>query len=116
MPMTFAEVSDYMLSLPGVVAATHYGTPSFRARTKFLTRLKEDGESLAIHLGFDEREMLLEADPDSFYLTDHYRNYPMVLVRLAKVEAGTLKRLLLQYWLQVALKRDVAAYQAGVSA
>lgn len=113
MPMTFAEVGDYLLTLPGVVAGTHYGTPSFKVGKRFLTRLKEDGETLAIRIGFDEREMLMEVDPDSFYLTDHYRNYPAVLVRLANVEAATLKRLLLQSWRAVALKRMLAAYDAG---
>ena len=30
---------------------------------------------------FGEREILVEGEPETFYFTEHYRNYPMVLVR-----------------------------------
>jgi len=110
-PIAFDEVRAYLLSLPGVEEGPCYGTPGFRVRGKLIARLKEDGDSLVVRLSFDERDMLMEADPDAFYITDHYRNWPSVLVRLSKVEPGTLKRLLLQYWREAAPKKLVAAYE-----
>ena len=42
----------------------------------------------------ERREELLAADPDTYYLTDHYRNYPWILVRLPIVHADALRDLL----------------------
>ena len=88
-----------------------HGTPGFRVGRRFLSRLKEDGDSLVVRIGMDEREMLMEAEPETFYLTDHDRDYPAVLVRLSSVEPGTLKRLLAQYWREAAPKRLVKAFE-----
>ena len=98
------------LALPGVVEATSYGTPSLKIGRKLLVRLKEDGETLVVKLGFDERDMLMEADPEAFFVTEHYRNYPSVLVSLAKVHAPTLRRLIEQAWREAAPKRLVQSF------
>ena len=95
------------LELPGVEEGTSYGTTAWRVRKKFLARMKEDGESLAIRMEFGEREILLEGEPQVFYITDHYRNYPMVLVRLPKVDDDELRRLFEQAWRRFAPKRLV---------
>lgn len=47
---------------------------------------------------FDQRAELLAADPKTYYLKDHYVNYPVVLVRLTHVHADTLRDLLLMGW------------------
>src|SRR4051812_20400612 len=83
-PVTFDTVRDLALALPGVVEGTSYGTPALRVKTKFLARLREDGDSVAFRVGFDERDMLMAAKPDTFFITDHYRGYPAVLLRLSK--------------------------------
>jgi hypothetical protein len=36
----------------------------------------------------------MEINPDAFFITDHYRGYPMLLVRLAAVEEDDLRDLL----------------------
>ena len=103
------------LALPGVEEGLSYGTPALRVGKKLLARLKEDGETLVLKIGFDEREMLMEAEPASFFITDHYRGYPSVLVRLANVHPATLARLLEQAWREAAPKRllQKRAEQAG---
>jgi hypothetical protein len=97
------------LALPGVVEGTSYGTPAFKVGGKLLARLREDGESLVIRIGFLEREVLMRADPETFYITDHYLNYPAMLVRLPRVRAAKLRELLEQAWRLVAPKRLVHA-------
>ena len=77
---------------------TSYGTPALHVRKKFLARLKEDGESVAIKIDFPDRDVLLELDPAAFYLTDHYRPYPAMLVRLRQVRVDLLEQLLEQAW------------------
>ena len=59
-------------------------------------RLREDGESLAIKIDFLERDVLMEADHEAFYITDHYLNYPMMLVWLSSVRRDLLREILEQ--------------------
>src|SRR5689334_20730225 len=93
--MTYAELTDILLKWQLVEAATSYGTPSFKVKGKLLTRLKEDGDSLIIKgVEPDERVMLCEAFPDLYYFTDHYRDYPMVLIRLSRADAETVTSML----------------------
>jgi len=95
------------LSFAGVEEGTSYGTLAFRVSKKFLCRMKEDGESLAIRMDFAEREMLIEGEPATFYITDHYRNYEMVLIHLSKVHPEELTRIFSNAWRQYAGKRSL---------
>jgi hypothetical protein len=54
--------------------------------------------TLAVRIGFDTRDELMAADPDVYYLTDHYVNYPAVLVRLSRVQRDSLRDLLGMAW------------------
>lgn len=106
--MTFDALRRQGLRLPGVEAGTSYGTPALKVKGKFLLRLREDGETVAVKVPFDERDLLLAADPEVFYLTDHYRGYPAILVRLSAVRPDQLDDLLELAWRFVAPKRLLA--------
>jgi hypothetical protein len=95
---TWARLCRSALKLPGVVQGTSYGTPALHVGKRFLARLKEDGESVAIKIGFADRDLLLEMDPRAFYLTDHYRPYPAMLIRLKEVRTDMLERIIEQAW------------------
>jgi hypothetical protein len=56
--------------------------------------------------------MLIEADPETFYVTDHYKSYPYVLIRLSRAEAGTVERLLERQWRAGAPKKLLKAWDA----
>ncbi len=103
--MKLDAVRRIALALPGVVEGTSYGTPAFRVQGKFLARLREDGETLAVRLDFEEREVLMRADPEKFFITDHYRNHPAVLVRLAAVDEDELAEVLESAWRARASRR-----------
>ena len=94
MSVTFDAVREFALSLPNVEEGTSYGTPAFRAGGQFFVRLREDGDSLVVPASFEERAELLAEDPDTYYITDHYLNYPYVLVRLSRVNMDALRDLL----------------------
>jgi len=66
--VNFNTVRAVALSLPGVEEGTCYRTPAFRVRGKSLLRLREDGESLAVKIGMDERDLLIQADPHVFFI------------------------------------------------
>jgi hypothetical protein len=66
-----ATLRKLALSFPGVEEGTSYGTMAWRVRKSFIARVKEDGESIAIRMEFGEREILMEGEPETFFITDH---------------------------------------------
>jgi hypothetical protein len=112
--LTFAQVRRMMLSFPGVVEGPCYGTPGFRVGKKFLSRLHQAGDSMVLKVGsIDERDMLLYADPKVFHITEHYRNYPALLVRIATVEPSILRAMIERNWRALATKKMLAAFEAN---
>jgi hypothetical protein len=109
----FQRVRELALALPGVEEGTSYGTPAFRVKGKFFVRLKEDNESMVLKTDFFERDHLLESDPGVFYTTDHYRGYPSVLVRFARVDEAQLRALLTDAWRRLAPARVVREFDAA---
>ncbi len=106
--VTLADLHELAVSFPGVEEGPCYGTPGFRVRGKFLGRLWEDGDVLALRTDLDTQEMLLSADPDTYFLTDHYRGYPAILIRLRSVKRAELARLFEAAWRARAPRRLVA--------
>lgn len=111
--VTFAVARRLALSLPGVEEGTCYGTPGFRVKGKFMARVWEDGETLVVKCGDDERDIWMQIDPDTFFVTDHYRGYPAVLVRLPLVDPAALREVLEQAWRLNAPKKLVAERDGG---
>ena len=96
--MTWEDVGRVACELPGVEASTSYGTPAYKVKKALLVRLKEDGASIVLFRSFDEKEFLLEAAPEVFFQTDHYKNYPALLAHLDTLEAAELRRILTDTW------------------
>jgi len=82
--VTFDTVREIALALDGVEDGTSYGTTALKWKKKLMVRLREDGDVVFV-VGFDNAEILMQADPQTFYTTDHYRGYPMVLARMSRV-------------------------------
>ena len=100
--MTFEELTKILLAWPHVQASSSYGTPAFKVAGKLLTRLKEDGDSIVLRgVADDERATLVAADPDAYYFTDHYRNYPIVLVRLSACDRDAVVERLRRTYLDI---------------
>lgn len=100
--ITFDTVREIGLRLPDVEDGTAYGSPALKVHGKMFTcvpthRSAEPG-SLAIRIDFEQREELMAADPDAYYLPDHYVNYPVMLVRLSRLHQDALRDLLLMAW------------------
>ncbi len=109
-PDHFARVRDAAAGLPSVEQGTSYGTPALKVRGRMFVRLKEDGETLVAMCPLDEKEMLIAADPQVYFETDHYKGWPAVLVRLKKVSARKLRYRLEQSWGLKAPKTLVAQF------
>jgi len=97
------------LSFPMTGEFISYGTPSIKLGAKFLCRILEDGETMVIHA--DDRDEWLTKAPKVFFITEHYRNYPYVLVRLKLISRKMLIDLLIQSWKEIAPKRLLKEWQ-----
>lgn len=109
--MTFDDIKHITLAWPEVEDGTSYGTPALKVRKKLLARLREDRDSLVMPgVPQDERDMLVERAPKVFYFTDHYRDYPMVLIRLSKAKRADVEPLLRRQWRTLASKAALKQY------
>jgi len=109
--VTFDDVGAIACGFPEVVEGTSYGTRGWRAGRKFLMREKEKMERvLVIGVGsLDEQEMLLEQAPEIYFITDHYKGWPTVLVRLDGIGKRELATLIERAWRRAATKKMIAA-------
>jgi hypothetical protein len=94
--LSLAVIRRTVSALPGAEEGTSYGTPAWRWKGKLLARLHQDGQSIVLKVGNATRDHLLQADPETFFITDHYIGYPTVLARLDKLSAADLKKLLMR--------------------
>ena len=103
--VTFDTVREIAQMLPGAEESTSYRTPAFKVKGKLFARQHQDGESLVIPVDFEAREEMIIAAPEKFYITDHYLNYPYLLVRMSKVNADEMRDLLTGAWRKVAPRK-----------
>src|ERR1700754_4117382 len=94
--LSLAVIRRTVSALPDVEEGTSYGTPAWRHKGKLLARLHQDGRSIVLKVGNATRDHLLQADPETFFVTDHYVGYPMVLAHLDRLSAADLKKLLVR--------------------
>jgi hypothetical protein len=111
--VTFDTVREIARELPGAVEGVSYGTPAFRVGKSLFVRQHQDDDSLVVKIDHDQRAMRMKADPHTFYITDHYLNYPWILVRLATVEPDDLQELLEDAWRLTAPARAVASFDGN---
>ena len=89
------DARQLILDLPGVEEGRSYGMPAFKVAGKFLARFRDHDEVLVIRLSdIDDRDVLMQLDPKAFFFTEHYRDYPAVLVRLPEVRRSLLAEIL----------------------
>lgn len=106
MSVTRAQYKKIALSFPGGNEKPSYGKPSFFIEKKFFTRWRDEENSIVLIVdSIDERDMLLDADPKTFFITEHYRNYPSVLAYAARLDSRTLRGMLERRWRKLAPKK-----------
>jgi len=103
--MTRDEFAAIVLSFPTAEAGTSYGEPSFKVRGKFFTRVRAEDDSAVLQcVPHDERDLLIELEPATFHYTAHYKDYPIVLARLATLDPGQARSLLERQWRKMATR------------
>jgi hypothetical protein len=90
-----AEARKVMLSIPGTDERLWFNQPSVFLHDRFLAKTHHKEDAVTLQVGSMEmRDMMLEAEPELFYITDHYRKFPFVLVRLSALTKAVLKEML----------------------
>jgi hypothetical protein len=100
----FDEVREIAHALPGVVDGTSYGTPALKVGGKLFARQHQSMDCVVLRCELLDREILMQSAPNAFYITDHYRDYPWILLRLGVVEKRVLPELIERAWRLVASK------------
>lgn len=87
----YETVRENALALPNVEDGLSYGSPALKVGGKNLfVRWREDLDAIVLRTTFEERDELMSADPDVYFITDHYLNYEYVLVNLKTVTREAL--------------------------
>ena len=107
---TFDDVREIAHALPGVEDGTSYSTRALKVGGKLFARLHQSIDCLVLRADLLDREILMQSAPEVFFITDHYRNYPWILVRLAALEKRALPDLIERAWRLVASKTLVKKY------
>ena len=93
----FARLVAAAAGLAEIEQSLSYGTPALRVRKKLLCRVK-DADTVVVMCPLEEKELLIEAAPEFYFETDHYRGWPAILVRVHLIPADELRRRLSRAW------------------
>ena len=116
MAITKAQFKKVALSFPEANEKLSYGSPAIFIAKKFFTRLRDQDDSVVWIVGsIDERDQMLEMDPRTYFITDHYKDYPAVLVRTSRIDQTMLKKMLERRWRAIAPKKLLKEYPENSS-
>ena len=111
-PAGFDPVKTIALQFPGAAeAVSHYATPSVKINGKFMSRLHESGEFIAIRLPFEHRDQYLDRYPEIFHLPDHYINYPFICFWGKKCPKKLLTEIITLSWKSLATKKQLKEWE-----
>ena len=103
-----AEARKIMLAIPGTDERLWFNQPSVFIHDRFLAKTHHKEDAVTLQVGSMEmRDMMLEADPKLFYITDHYRKFPFVLIRLSALTKTVLKEMLVGRAAQLAAMKPI---------
>ncbi|MDP3899063.1 MAG: MmcQ/YjbR family DNA-binding protein [Mesorhizobium sp.] len=86
----FAKLRRAAEGMAHVVEGTCYGTPALKVDKKLLARVK-DAETVVLVCAPEDKALLIEAAPEIYFETDHYRGWPLVLARIGVISEEELR-------------------------
>jgi hypothetical protein len=113
----FEKVEAIARALPGVELTTSWGQPALKVRGKMFACLAShksaEPNTLVVRMDFAQRDALIDEEPGTYYLKEHYRGYPCVLVRISRVPADALRELIVGAHRYVAAGRSSKLTRPG---
>jgi hypothetical protein len=101
------------LTLPGVSEETTWGQPCLKAHGKLWVWWSPMEDVPVFKVSLEEREIMVEAEPEMFFFTPHYRSHPLVLVRPEVLDLAWARGNLIRVWRAQAPKRFLTQFDAS---
>lgn len=99
-PLTWDRLRDFArtFDLPNVEDGVSWGQPNLKAHGKLWVWWSPHEDAPVFKTSFEEREFLIEMDPDTFFFTPHYKSWPLILMRPAFVRWDWIEANLKRVW------------------
>lgn len=101
----WADVVAFALTLPGVERGSSYGQPAVTVDGKAFASTGREPGSFHVRSMHEEKAVLLETDPDTFWQTAHYEKWPGLLVRFGAADPERVRLVLTRAWWDAAKAR-----------
>jgi hypothetical protein len=111
--VTLEDLRRMVLALPDTMETTSWDAPSFKVNGKAILFWNPTYDCPVFKVGFEERDFLIEADPETFFTTDHHRPWPLVLARPQRLDPGWARANIERVWRAQAKKRTLKAWDAA---
>ena len=91
-------VAAFALALPEAEASTSYGQPAVKVRGKMFVSTGREAGSFHVRSPHEEKALLIETDPATFWQTPHYESWPGLLVRYGSGETERVRAVIARAW------------------
>lgn len=102
-----------VLALPDTVQTMSWDARSFKVNGKVILFWNPTYDCPVFKVPVEERDFLIEVDPETFFTTDHHRPHPLVLARPERVDAGWARANIERVWRAQVKKRTLKAWDAA---
>lgn len=103
------------LGLPRVEVSTSWGNENLKAHGKMWTWWSPYIDAAIFKGSIEERDALMQADPDTFVLHPHYANYGCILVAGGRIDPAWAEARLRNTWRAMAPKRFLKMWDADTA-
>jgi hypothetical protein len=95
-------VAAFALSLPATELSTSYRQPAVKVDGKAFVSTGHEPGSFHVRAPHDEKAVLIETDPGTFWQTPHYEGWPGLLVRFGSTDPDRVRLVVTRAWWDMA--------------
>ena len=111
--VTFEMLRDMVLALPETVETTSWDSRSFKVNGKVILFWNAAHDCPVFKVPIEERDFLIEADPGTFFTTEHHRPWALVLARPGRLDPGWAAANIERVWRAQVKKRTLKSWETG---
>ena len=111
--LSFEDLRAMVLALPDAVETTSWDARSFKVNGKVILFWNPTHDAPVFKVPIEERDFLMEADPETFFTTDHHRPWPLVLARPGRLDPGWARANIERVWRAQVRKRTLKEWDAA---
>jgi hypothetical protein len=115
MAVTYEQVRDWVLALPGCseVMVESWGHPTLRVGDKMFAAGAVDSPTMSVKASKDDQTELIAGDPATYSMAAYVGRFGWVQVQLATADPDELRQIVVEAWRRTAPKRTVKAYDTA---